>query len=216
MRQIIATAFTSLDGVMQAPGGPGEDDDGGFRHGGWSAPLWHEDVGTALGTIFAQPFDLLLGRRTYDVFAAHWPRVPLDPSASGYDAGSAQMAMCFNAATKYVASGAPHALKWKNTRWLGTDTIAAVRHLKGQEGPPLLVQGSSQLLQALLANRLLDSLLLLVYPVVLGRGKRLFGSGAVWRNWMELTVFAEMAEGCRAEFAKHRPPRTRKAASCRR
>lgn len=179
MRKVIAAAFISLDGVMQAPGGAGEDDDGGFRHGGWSVPHWHEEVGAALGAMFAQPFELLLGRRTYDLFAAHWPRVPLDPSASGYDAGEAQMAARFNAAIKHVASGAPHTLTWQNTRWLGSDIVTAVRRLKRQEGPVLLVQGSSLLLQTLLANRLLDTLLLLVYPVVLGQGKRLFGGGAV-------------------------------------
>src|SRR4051794_22202572 len=107
MRKIIAGAFVSLDGVMQAPGGPEEDPSGGFRFGGWTAPYWHEDIGAAIGELFAAPFDLLLGRRTYDIFAAHWPYVATDPSGDAFDALTAQVAETFNRVTKYVATHAP-------------------------------------------------------------------------------------------------------------
>ena len=173
MRRVVATVFTSLDGVMQAPGGPDEDTSGGFRHGGWTVPYFDEVVGEAMGEAFSQPFDLLLGRRTYDIFAAHWPR----PEASeGADAGIARL---FNATAKHVATHAPHTLGWHNSHWLGPDPAVGVRALKRGDGPLLMVQGSSQLLQQLLANELVDEFRLLVFPLVLGGGKRLFGDGTL-------------------------------------
>jgi len=178
MRKIVTGAFVSLDGVMQAPGGPGEDPSGGFRFGGWIVPLCDAVTGAAIGESFATPFDLLLGRRTYDIFAAHWPRIPTDPAARGYDAGNADIARKFNAATKYVATHRPESLTWQHSRALGTDVVAALRELKAQDGPPLLTQGSSELIQILLANDLIDELRLQTFPVVLGRGKRLFGDSA--------------------------------------
>lgn len=168
MRRIVVATFTSLDGVMQAPGGPQEDPTGGFAFGGWVAPHFDEALGQTMGEIFDRPFDLLLGRKTYDIFAAHWPYVtdPADPIAG-----------LFNRITKYVAAHHEPKLAWANSRWLGPDTVAALRQLKSEDGPDLLVQGSSELLQALWQHGLVDEFSVLIFPVLLGRGKRLFGAG---------------------------------------
>ena len=171
MRKIIVAAFTSLDGVMQAPGGPEEDRSGGFAYGGWVAPHFDETVGEAMGELFSRPFELLLGRRTYDIFAAHWPRVPDDNP-------DADIAALFNGITKHVATHRPDTLDWQNSQGLGDDVIASLRALKQGDGPDLLTQGSSDLVQQLLAADLVDELRVLVFPVVLGRGKRLFGENA--------------------------------------
>ena len=179
MRKVIATAFVSLDGVMQAPGGPQEDPTGGFNYGGWTVPYWDDAIGAALGEVFSSPFALLLGRKTYDIFAAHWPHVDVDPSASTFDAVNAQVARTFNGATKYVATHSPATLSWQNSESLGDDVPSRIRELKQQNGPQLLVQGSSELLQILLAHDLIDEIHLLIYPVVFGKGKRLFGSGTI-------------------------------------
>lgn len=170
MRKIIAAAFVSLDGVMQGPGGPQEDTDGGFAHGGWTVPYWENDdvLEAAMGEVFSEPYDLLLGRRTYDIFAAHWPRLAGDP-----------MADALNGATKHVATHRPDSLTWQNTQWLGEDPVAALEALKQGDGARLLIQGSSNLTQTLLSAGLIDEFRLLVFPVVLGTGKRLFGGGAV-------------------------------------
>jgi dihydrofolate reductase len=169
MRRIVVATFTSLDGVMQAPGGPQEDPTGGFTLGGWTAPHFDEALGASLGEIFGRPFDLLLGRKTYDIFAAHWPYVadPNDP-----------IAPVFNRVTKYVASRSSPRLGWQNSQWLGRDIVAALKTLKGEDGPDLLVQGSSDLLQTLWREGLVDELSVLIFPLVLGKGKRLFGNGA--------------------------------------
>jgi len=182
MRTIVAATFLTLDGVMQAPGGPEEDPAGGFAHGGWQAGLWEDEVGAAIGESFNTPFDLLLGRRTYDIFAAHWPAVPTEPDAPGYDPGMAGIAAVFNRVTKYVATHAPASLTWENTEWLGADPVARLRAIKAGDGPTLLIQGSSMLIQTLLANDLIDTFRLMIFPVVLGNGKRLFGTGTVPRT----------------------------------
>jgi dihydrofolate reductase len=168
MRQILASAFISLDGVMQAPGGPSEDPTGGFAFGGWTFPHFDAELGGAMGEIFGRPFDLLLGRKTYDIFAAHWPHVtdPNDPIAG-----------LFNRVTKYVASRSQPTLAWQNSQWLGADTVASLKKLKAGEGPDLLVQGSGDFLQTLWQNGLVDEFSVLTFPVVLGKGKRLFGDG---------------------------------------
>ena len=168
MRKITVSTFTSLDGVMQAPGGPQEDPTGGFTYGGWTAPHFDAALGAAMGEIFGRPFDLLLGRKTYDIFAAHWPYVtdPKDPIAG-----------LFNRVTKYVASRSNPKLAWQNSQLLGADIVASLKQLKGGDGPDLLVQGSGDLLQTLWKNGLVDEFSVLIFPVVLGRGKRLFGSG---------------------------------------
>ena len=170
MRRIVVATFVSLDGIMQAPGGPQEDPTGGFTLGGWTAPHFDEALGGAMGEIFGRPFDLLLGRKTYDIFAAHWPHVtdPNDPIAG-----------LFNHITKYVASRTEPALSWQNSQWLGADTVATLQRLKGEDGPDLLVQGSSELLQALWRHGLVDELSVLTFPLLLGQGKRMFGDGAV-------------------------------------
>ena len=182
MRKIVAAAFVSLDGVMQAPGGPEEDPSGGFRFGGWQAGLWEEAIGAALDETFREGFDLLLGRRTYDIFAAHWPFVPTDPSVPGYDPGMAEIGAVFNRVTKYVATHRPDSLGWENTQWLGPDPVAGLAAIRAGDGPMLLVQGSSALIQALLAADLIDQFRLTVAPIVLGRGKRLFGDGTLPRT----------------------------------
>lgn len=179
MRRIIASTFLSLDGVMQAPGGPEEDPSGGFAFGGWLAPFWDDTLGDAIGAIFEQPFDLLLGRRTYDIFAAYWPYVDVDPASPTFDEPNAGIAGAFNRATKYVATHRPDSLGWQNSRGLGDDVVATLRDLRKEDGPALLIQGSSELVQTLLAAGLIDEITLFVFPVLLGRGKRLFGDGAV-------------------------------------
>ena len=170
MRRIVASTFISLDGVMQAPGGPEEDPVGGFALGGWTFPYFDAALGGAMGDVFSRPFDLLLGRKTYDIFAAHWPHVadPNDPIAG-----------LFNRVTKYVASRGNPKLPWQNSRWLGEDTVDSLKRLKEGDGSDLLVQGSSGLLQMLWKNGLVDEFTALTFPVVLGGGKRLFGDGAV-------------------------------------
>lgn len=177
MRKIVTMAFTSLDGVMQAPGGPEEDPSGGFEHGGWTAPLFDEACGAFVGQTFSAPFDLLLGRKTYDIFASHWPFIPTDPAAKGFHEGEAQIARTFNSATKYVATHRPDSLKWENSEALGDDVVATLRQLKQGDGPPLITQGSSELIQTLLAHDLIDEFRLLIFPLTLGHGKRLFGPG---------------------------------------
>jgi dihydrofolate reductase len=170
MRKILVATFTSLDGVMQAPGGPQEDPTGGFTLGGWTAPYFDEALGASLGAIFGRPFDLLLGRKTYEIFAAHWPYAS-DPNSP--------IASVFNKVTKYVASRSNPKLSWHNSQLLDKDIVAALTKLKGEDGPDLLVQGSSDLLQTLWKNGLVDEFSVLIFPMVLGNGKRLFGGGAI-------------------------------------
>ncbi|HEX3429704.1 MAG TPA: dihydrofolate reductase family protein [Rhizomicrobium sp.] len=168
MRRIVATTFVSLDGVMQAPGGPEEDPAGGFSYGGWTFPHFDQAGGAFMSEVFSGPFDLLLGRKTYDIFASYWPQIT-DPNHP--------IAEPFNRVTKYVASRANPKLAWQNSRWLGTDTVGSLKTLKNEEGPDLIVQGSSDFLQTLWTNRLVDDFTVLIFPVVLGHGKRLFEDG---------------------------------------
>lgn len=166
MRKLIVAAFISLDGVVQAPGGPEEDSDGGFAHGGWVWP-YDDDSIEPMDGAFTRPFELVLGRRTYDIFAGYWPRVAEGAPHRG-------IADLFNGVAKHVATHRPDTLDWHNSHALGADVAAAVRDLKRGDGPDLLTQGSSDLVRQLLATDLVDELRLLVYPVLLGRGKRLF------------------------------------------
>ena len=170
MRKLIVPAFISLDGVMQAPGGPEEDTSEGFAHGGWVWP-YYDDSDGEMGGVFKRPFELLLGRRTYDIFAGYWPHV-------AEDAPHRNIADMFNGTAKHVATHRPDTLAWNNSRALGPDIAAAVRELKRGDGPDLLTQGSSELVHQLLATDLVDELRLLVFPVLLGRGKRLFDDRA--------------------------------------
>lgn len=168
MRKLIVAAFVSLDGVMQAPGGPDEDTSGGFKFGGWIVPYTDPTVRKVIDESFAQPFELLLGRRTYDLFASYWPNAP-----AGDNIGDK-----FNAATKHVVTHRDDALRWRNSHAVRGELADAIRALKQQDGATLLTQGSSELVQQLLAAGLVDELHLRVFPVVLGKGKRLFGDDA--------------------------------------
>lgn len=168
MRPIKIQTFMSLDGVMQAPGGPGEDPAGGFNLEGWSQPHWDEMMGEVMGEAMTEEYDLLLGRKTYDIFAGHWP-----------NAGDNPVTHKFNKATKYVATSTPETLAWENSQAITGDVVQAIKDLKASDGLPLSVQGSSQLIQTLLENRLADELFVWTFPVVLGAGKRLFGNGTV-------------------------------------
>jgi dihydrofolate reductase len=161
MRKLAVNTFISLDGVMQAPGGPEEDPSGGFTHGGWSFNYWDEVMGAAMGT----PYDLLLGRRTYEIFAAHWPYSNEEPAATS-----------LNAAHKYVASRTLEETSW-GPATLIRDVPAEVAKLKAQDGVEIQVHGSSDLLQTLLKHDLVDELRVWTFPVLLGGGKRLFGDG---------------------------------------
>lgn len=176
MRKLVTATFVSLDGVMQAPGGPDEDPSG-FAHGGWTAPYWDAVVDDANAESFGRPFDLLLGRKTYDIFAAYWPQVDVDPDSSTFAAEQADVANAFNRVTKFVASRSQSEFAWQNSRWLGNDAAAAVRELKQGDGPDLLTPGSGDFVQTLLEADLIDELRLQIYPVTLGTGKRLFGGG---------------------------------------
>ena len=176
MRKLVTALFVSLDGVIQAPGGPEEDPSGGFRYGGWLFPYADDAMGKGTAENQGRPFDLVLGRKTYDIWRAYWPNVHVDP-ADSTAAGIAEIANEFNRATKYVASRSKPELSWENSEWLGKDAAAALRELKRGDGPDLLTQGSADFAQTLLAADLIDELRLLIVPVTLGAGKRLFGEG---------------------------------------
>jgi len=166
MRTLTVTAFMTLDGVVQAPGGPGEDEDGGFPFGGWTVPYFDEHLGEVMGRLMGEPFDLVLGRKTYDIFAGFWP-----------NASEEEGAKPLNDAVKNVASHGRPALEWERSVLLEGDVVDAVRALKEQDGPGLQVHGSGNLVQTLLRHDLVDVLHLLTFPVVLGEGKRLFPDG---------------------------------------
>ena len=166
MRNIIAITQVTLDGVMQAPGGPEEDPSNGFTHGGWAMPFVDEAAGQVIGEIIDGEFDLLLGRRTYDIWTSYWP-----------NHGDNPIGKAFNKATKYVVTHRPGQLGWKTSKPIGGNVVDKVRRLKASDGPTLHVWGSSELLQTLIAAGLVDEHRLWVFPVVLGKGKRLFESG---------------------------------------
>lgn len=166
MRKIIGAVFVSLDGVIQAPGGPEEDRSGGFELGGWLFHFFDEEVGEQVDRLFAPPFDLLLGRRTYDIFAAFWPYNASEPDGIGQR---------FDRASKYVLTRSADPLDWQNSHRL--ESLEALAGLKRGEGPDLIVQGSGTLYPQLLRAGLIDRLVLMTFPVILGSGKRLFGDG---------------------------------------
>jgi dihydrofolate reductase len=166
MRRITGACFVSLDGVMQAPGGPEEDPTGGFELGGWLAPFFDEAVGQQIDRLFTPPFDLLLGRRTYDIFAAFWPYNASEPDGIG---------QLFDRASKFVLTRSDKPLDWRNSHRV--ESLEALAELKRGEGPDLIVQGSGTLYPQLLSVGLIDRLVLMTFPVVLGSGKRLFGDG---------------------------------------
>ena len=168
MRKLIVSTFVTLDGVMQAPGGPDEDGEGGFAYGGWSVNYWDDQMGEVMGEAMSKPFDLLLGRKTYDIFAAFWPN-------ASDDAGGKPL----NDATKYVASRSQPTLAWGPSVLIEGDAAEGVAALKNRNGPALQVHGSGNLIQTLLRHNLVDEFRLWVFPVVIGSGKRLFADGTI-------------------------------------
>jgi len=170
VRKLIVNTFLTLDGVMQAPGGPGEDDSGGFTYGGWSVNYWDDHMGEVMGGTMNTPFALVLGRKTYDIFAAHWPHAD-DATAKP-----------LNDAIKYVASRGRSALEWSNSVLIEGDAEEGVAALKEAGGPELQVHGSANLLQTLLRSELIDQYRLWVFPLVIGSGKRLFADGTIPRG----------------------------------
>jgi dihydrofolate reductase len=167
MRKLVVNTFLTLDGVMQAPGGPEEDPTGGFTLGGWSVNHWDDSMGEVMARSMTRPFDLLLGRKTYEIFAAHWPFTE-EPGAD-----------VLNAARKYVATTTLESADWNNTTVLNGEVVSQIAALKEQDGPEIQVHGSSDLIQTLLANDLVDEFRLMIFPVVVGGGKRLFGEGTI-------------------------------------
>jgi dihydrofolate reductase len=167
VRELIVNTFLTLDGVMQAPGGPEEDPSGGFEHGGWSFGYWDEQMQKAMGESMSKPFDLVLGRKTYEIFAAYWPHT---------DAPGAEP---LNRATKHVASTTLKELEWENSKLIEGEVPDGVRALKEEDGPELQVHGSANLIQTLLEHGLIDEFRLWIFPLVLGRGKRLFDGGTL-------------------------------------
>jgi dihydrofolate reductase len=165
MRKLVVNTFMSLDGVMQAPGGPEEDPTGGFEHGGWAAGYFDEDMLRQIEE--SGPYELLLGRGTYEIFAAHWP----------YDEGP--IADQLNGTRKHVASTTLERLEWNNSTLIEGDVARYVADLKHQDGPEIQVHGSPGLIQTLLRHDLIDEYRLWIFPVVLGTGKRLFGDGSI-------------------------------------
>jgi dihydrofolate reductase len=168
MRKLIVSTFLTLDGIMQAPGGPEEDDEGRFAYGGWSVNYWDDLMGKVMGEATSKPFAMVLGRKTYDIMAAYWPTAPEDAGGE-----------VFNDAPKYVASRGRPTLEWSNSVLIEGDAADGLAALKAEDGPELQVHGSSNLIQTLLRHNLVDEYRLWVFPVVLGSGKRLFSDGAI-------------------------------------
>jgi dihydrofolate reductase len=168
MRELIVSTLLALDGVMQAPGGPEEDDSGGFTLGGWSVNYWDDLMGQVMTEAMSDPFDLLLGRRTYDIFAAYWPHAPEEAGAKP-----------LNEATKYVASRSRPTLEWGPSVLIDGDAAEGIAALKKDDGPELQVHGSGNLIQTLMRHNLVDQYRLWLFPLVIGSGKRLFSDGTI-------------------------------------
>jgi dihydrofolate reductase len=170
MRKIIVLSFVTLDGIMQAPGGPEEDTSGGFTHGGWTVPYFDDFLGKTMVEQMSRPFDLLLGRATYEIFASYWPHQDNDknPIAAG-----------INKAKKYVVSNGALKLGWKDSIQIKGDVVGEIERLKGGEGPEIQVHGSGNMIQTLLKHELVDEFWLKIFPIILGAGKRLFAEGTV-------------------------------------
>ena len=173
MRKIIVCTFMTMDGVLQAPGGAEEDTSGGFKWGGWMSPYTDDQTDNKLGQIMSKPFDLLLGRRTYEIFSAYWPYQNSDHPIAGL----------FNRIRKYVVSSNAIDLPWENSELITGDTTSELQKLKQQDGPDLLVHGSSVLIQTLLANNLIDELHIWTFPITLGEGRKLFKDGTQAAQW---------------------------------
>lgn len=167
MRRIIVLSFITLDGVMQAPGGPEEDTSGNFKYGGWTVPYFDAFLAQEMGKQMGHPFDLLLGRKTYEIFASYWPKQDGSPATS------------LNQATKYVASTTLEKPSWDKTIVLKNDVVNEIKKLKKEDGQELQVHGSGNFIQTLLRNDLVDEFWLKIYPLTLGKGKRLFDGGTI-------------------------------------
>ena len=167
MRELVVLTFTTLDSVMQAPGGPDEDRRDGFEHGGWMVGYWDDELAEAMGESMTPPFDLVLGRKTYEMMARHWPHTE-EPGAD-----------LMNTAIKHVASTTLTQLDWEHSKLIERNVVDGIRALKAVDGPELQVHGSATLIQTLLARGLVDEFRLKIFPLVLGSGKRLFGDGTV-------------------------------------
>ncbi|HEU5113668.1 MAG TPA: dihydrofolate reductase family protein [Acidimicrobiia bacterium] len=168
MRKLIVQTFVTLDGVMQAPGGPEEDPSGGFGYGGWLVNYWNEEADEVMGEATSKPFAMVLGRRTYDIMAAFWPYAPEEAGGK-----------IFNEATKYVASRSQPALEWSNSVLVEGDAADGLTALKAEDGPELVVYGSANLIQTLLSHDLVDEFRLWIFPLAIGSGKRLFAEGTI-------------------------------------
>ena len=195
MRKIRIIEHISLDGVIQAPGGPKEDP--GYPYGGWAAPHDDPEGGQAIVDAQGERFDLLLGRRTYDIFAGFWPKAPKSP-----------MADSLNAATKYVATHTPDSLAWGPAESLGPNLVEGVRRIKAKDGPHLIVWGSSTLTPVLLEHELADEILLLVFPVLLGTGKRIFSDGTPPRELAFVATKAVQSGVIISTYSPNGPLRT--------
>ena len=191
MRKIRIIEHISLDGVIQAPGGPEEDTGDGFKYGGWAAPHDDPEGGEAIVAAHGDDFDLLLGRRTYDIWSGYWPKAPKSP-----------MADSINAATKYIATHRPKSLEWGPVEDLGSNIVEGIRRIKAKSGPHLIVWGSSTLTPVLLEHGLADEVLLLVFPVLLGTGKRFFSDGTPPR---ELALVGTKAVSSGVIISTYRP-----------
>lgn len=166
MRKIIVLTFMSLDGVMQAPGGPEEDTSGDFKYGGWTVPYFDDFAGQVMGEQMKQPFSLLLGRKTFEIFASYWP-------------DHADQWPGINEETKYVVSTSLKSHSWSNSVFINDNVVEELKKLKQETGPDIQVHGSGKLIQTLLKNDLVDELWLKIFPITLGKGKRLFGEGSI-------------------------------------
>lgn len=169
MRKIITTTFVTLDGVMQAPGGSKEDTSDGFKYGGWQMGWEDDEANKIIDKFMTTPFELLLGRRTYDIFAGYWPNHPEITS----------VATPFNSTKKYVVSHKPFEPSWNNSKLITGDVVKEIEKLKHLEGPDLVVWGSSNLIQTLLKHNLIDQMHILTYPITIGTGKKLFAEGTL-------------------------------------
>lgn len=197
MRKLRIIEHISLDGVIQAPGGPEEDASNGFKYGGWSAPHNDPAGGEAIVAAHGDDFDLLLGRRTYDIFSGFWPKAPKSP-----------MADSLNAATKYVATHRPKSLEWGPAEDLGANIVEGIRRAKAMDGPHLIVWGSSTLTPVLLEHQLADELMLLVFPVLLGTGKRIFSDGTPPRELVLVSTKAASSGIIISTYKPNGPLRT--------
>ncbi|XZF15072.1 dihydrofolate reductase family protein [Chitinophagaceae bacterium MMS25-I14] len=191
MRKIIVITHVSLDGVMQAPGGPEEDPSNGFAHGGWAMPFFDDDAGQVINEIISRDFSMLLGRCTYDIFASYWPHHGDDP-----------IGKAFNNAAKYVVTHNPGPLSWEHSKHISGDVVEEIRQLKASDGPELHIWGSSNLLQTLIAADLIDEYRIWAFPVVLGKGKRLFENGVPPRG---LSLVATQSTSKGVLFNTYRP-----------